>query len=144
MIKKPHIIDIPINEGQEIYYVSNSFKDRNSTITVTPHFNEAVEIADKQPDSINVYNSKGIIMYTSNMKTKRKMYNIHTGLKFHADGINVYRDYNNTIPDSAYHGSLIVESNHMKSDKYKVKTDAEYPEILWCKARDIERYLPEE
>lgn len=144
MKDKNHVIDIPTDNKKEIYYVAKSFENKKSRIRVTQSFNNAVttaNLASNQKDHYNVYNSKGKIVHMGNRQKSKPVLNIHKGLKISVSGINAYNNPSDTIPDQAYHGIIEIQDNHLRNDKYYVKSDTEIPEFFWCKVRDIEKYL---
>ncbi|MDD3121947.1 MAG: hypothetical protein PHC62_00360 [Candidatus Izemoplasmatales bacterium] len=143
MSKKPHVIDINTKSKRDIFFVAKNNTEA-TCIFKTQDFDAAMNRANQAKGTYYVYNSKGQIMYVSDSKSAQKeveSLNIHEGLSISAKGINVYSISSNTIPDSAYHGILHIDSPVMMCDKYKVRTEEEYPRYLWCKKCDIERYL---
>ena len=134
-----HIVDLTNTKIKgEIYKVAKNFSEKKTCIRITNCLAEAIEVVNSEKERYYVYNSKGVIVYKKRKITTVKV-NINQSIC--ASGINVYTHINSTIPEMAYHGTLIIVDDRLYDDKYKVRTNDNYPTEYYCKMDDVKKYI---
>lgn len=134
-----HIVDLKnVDTNRDVYIVAKTLSNRDTYILISNSLEEAKKVVESEKERYYVYNSKGVIVYRKKSRTKVKINKNHV---LHVVGMNVYTSSSSTIPIKAYHGTLIIADDRLYNDKYKVRTDEEFPIEYYCKLDDIRKYV---